>query len=485
MTRQRFNIRKICLTLVMSVVLLFIVFGSLVTSQIAASFLATSQAALPPYHPPTHYGTFYLYIGNSPGLWDEDYRTDMRAVLQQAQALSLTTIVQGFPNILADDNRENDWLIFLDEAESLEIKVVAHLILGGDNEEPCIYNSSTEQFDCSALKHFLDVVGHHPALIGYVGSHEPLQEFDSDQLRNLYTDMKTYAPNLLLANYMSDIYWFEQNSHLFPNRTFSDGICDICMIWYYPFRYIEGAPVFETTEVDNLLMNNIPLIKQRDPDAQIWFLGQTFAYDDHPRQLRMPTPVEMADLYPFVMQHPVDGFLWYAWRHGTYDLNLGDPSADEQQDILNDISDEFLLTTDLVLQQQFIALKDEILPDDVLTYTLTYTNNGPEKASGVSLQTHIPDLFYDAQALGTSGPTITRIAGTTYTWQIGHMEPRESGMVTLTIKITTNLEDRLTTTTVATISSSTIDTNLSNNWDATELVMGYYHVYLPILLKNS
>jgi len=68
---------------------------------------AARLASTPYFYPPSSYGTLCLYVGNSPGLWGEDYRDDMRAVLQQARALSLTTVFQGFPSALADEGRED------------------------------------------------------------------------------------------------------------------------------------------------------------------------------------------------------------------------------------------------------------------------------------------------------------------------------------------------------------------------------------------
>ena len=481
------KVKKLCLALLMGATLLLTTLSFLghIGRAAQASEPNLPLPGTPYYYPPSAYGTLYIYNANSPGLWAEGYRTDMRLVLQQAQSLSLTTIVQGFPYALADESRENDWLIFLDEAKVVGIKVVAHLVLGGENEEPCLYNQMTQQFDCSALKHFLDVVSGHPALIGYVGSHEPLQEFESSQLRTLYAEMKAYAPGLLLANYMSDMYWFEQRPDLFPGRDFSDGICDICMIWYYPFRTVDSQPVFETTQVEDLLENNLPLVRENDSDAQVWFLAQSFAYTDHPRNLRMPMPAEMAALYQLVMQYPVDGFLWYAWQHGTYDANLGDPEMADQHDELDVIAENFLMEADLALQQTLLTRLTTILPNDVLTYVLTFANNGPQKASGVVIENIVPPIFQEPLMVGSSGVAITQTSGTTFSWDVGSLDTNQGGRLTVTVRVNPDLQTRVSITNLAVISTTAIDKNLGDNRANLNLVIGYYNVYMPLIVVHK
>lgn len=437
------------------------------------------------YYPPADYGTFYLYVANSADLWNEAHRAEMRAVLQQVQALSLTTVVQGFPNVLTSLGRESDWLIFLDEAEAAGIKIVAHLVLGGSNEDACSYNTSSGQFNCTALKHFLSHVHDHPALAGYVILHEGLQRFDSDQFRAVYNEMKGLYPDLAIANYMGDIYWFEQHPDLYPNRTFGEGICDICMLWYYPFRYLDGEAVFETAQVENLIDNNLPLIQAGDPDARFWFLGQAFEYEDHPRNLRMPTRDEMIELYQLVMQRPIDGFLWYAWQHGTYDLNLGDIGAQTQREELPIIAEQFLREADLIVTQAFVDNLPEAWSGDVLTWTLHFTNTGPEPAWGVSIENAIGVPLVEPQVLGSSGVAVTRSVGITFAWDVGVLQVGQGGVLTLTARVDPELPERVQIVQPAVISGTTTDQNVVNNESNIRLEVGHYRLYLPLTLSNQ
>jgi hypothetical protein len=140
------------------------------------------------------------------------------------------------------------------------------------------------------------------------------------------------------------------------NRTdgwaFSDGMCDICIVWYYPFETIDNQPVYNEDQVTAVVQSNLDLITARDTDAQVWFLGQTFAATNQSRELRMPTSAEMEALYLRVMEYPVQGFLWYPWNHtGVYDQVLCDPDFGEQQEMVGDIGNTYAHLTKLYLPE--------------------------------------------------------------------------------------------------------------------------------------
>ncbi len=266
--------------------------------------------------------------------WTAADRPAVRENLEYLQALGVNTIVQAFSSDLIGTAREKDWLIFLDEAARADIQVLVRLW------PPIEWDG--QAFDFQAVGRFLAVVQDHPAFLAYAGLHEPLEQFDSDQLRDFYTGVKRVAPDVKIAHYMGDMAWFEQ-SWRFPNRAFSAGICDICIVWYYPFRYVEGQPVFETEKVRETLRTNRALMDERAPDAQLWFLGQVYTLHQHKRDLRMPTPEEMEMLYTIVESGGADGFLWYPWLHGNCDQVLSDPDMEPQRQAVYDIYEKFVL----------------------------------------------------------------------------------------------------------------------------------------------
>ena len=101
-----------------------------------------------------------------------------------------------------------------------------------------------------------------------------------------------------------------------------------------------------------MLQTNLDLVQTRDPDAELWFLGQTFASTSTPRELRMPTAAEMEQLYLQVMEQPVDGFLWYPCNHTeVYDQVLCDPGFEDQQDRVGAIG-----TTYVTLSKQYLPV---------------------------------------------------------------------------------------------------------------------------------
>lgn len=280
--------------------------------------VATSSPTVTTVRP---YGVTYVYPKIE---WSEADRPAIRERLEYLQELGVNTIVQAFSSDLIGTDREKDWLILLDEAERYNMKVVVRLW------PPIEWDGET--FDFHAIQSFLSVVQDHQALLAYAGLHEPLERFNSDQLREFYVGVKKQAPQLAIAHYMGDMALFEEDLRLrFPGRNFKVGICDICIVWYYPFRYTDEQPVFEEDIVRETIQNNRRLIDERAPDTQLWFLGQAYALHKHKRHLRMPTPEEMERLYRVVQSQQVDGFLWYPWLHGNCDQVLSDPEMEPQR----------------------------------------------------------------------------------------------------------------------------------------------------------
>ncbi len=277
------------------------------------------------------YGVVYAYSKSD---WSEADRQDIREHLEYLQGLGINTIVQVFSSHLIGTGREKDWLILLDEAEQINMHVVARLWPLED------WNG--QEFDFQPIQSFLAVVQDHPALLAYLGLHEPLEQFDSDQLREFYAGVKSLAPELPIAHYMGNMALFE-NSSRFPNRDFTAGICDICIVWCTPAGHRDGKPSFEEAEVHETLKENRKLVDERAPGAQLWFLGQTYALQAHRDQLRMPTPQEMEMIYAIAEQEGADGFLWYPWLHGNYDQVLSDPDMEPQRQAVRHIYETYIL----------------------------------------------------------------------------------------------------------------------------------------------
>jgi hypothetical protein len=330
------SIRSIVISCVLAIIILGGVVAGLTPVEATGLFSPLAYYV----HRPADYGVVYLYPFAA-SAWDPGDVDDMEDVLLDARDMGLTVVIQPFPSALVGSGDEERWNLFLDEAQAVGIDVVAYLWpdynFTGDPDDP---------FDYSYLKPFLDEVGDHPALRGYIGLHEPLEEgkgISDDELRSFYTEMTSYAPGIELAHYMGDIAYWEDRRSSSDGWTFSDGMCDICIIWYYPFRYVGGAPVFEEDLVPPVVQSNLELVRARDPDAVLWFLGQSFTQSTHWRDLRMPTSDEMKALFRLVMQEPLDGYMWYPWNHtDVFDDVLSDPGMEDQQEMVSEIADEYL-----------------------------------------------------------------------------------------------------------------------------------------------
>lgn len=263
------------------------------------------------------YGVVYPYKREN---WSEKDLWIIRKQLENVKSLGVNTVIQTFDSQVVD-GREN-WLIYLDEADRVGIQVVAQLypISGQDGVE----------YDFLLIRDFLEIVKDHPALIAYLGFHEPLENYTTDQLRKFYVQFKSIAPQTPLAHYMGDMHWFDQNSR-YPGREFSSGICDICIIWYYPAISNQNQPLFMAKQLRNSIKQNRQLVDQRAPNSQLWFLGQAFTYEDPDTPLRMPTPQEMELIFSIAEQEKVDGFLWYPWLHNLYQQVLSDKDLESQR----------------------------------------------------------------------------------------------------------------------------------------------------------
>jgi hypothetical protein len=296
---------------------------------------ATATPSLQPTEIPTEtppagqgalaYGIVYPY---PPGEWPEGERPAIRQHLVELRRLHVDTVLQVFSSRISGEEQEKGWLIFLDEAQNAGIQVIARLYPANER--------SGSTFDYTTIRRFLNVVAGHPALLAYLGLHEPFEDYTSPQLQDFYREIKTIAPGLPVAHLLGDIAAFDQSTR-FLNRKFSGGICDICFISYYPAQLEQGKAIFDRDALVQLLQANRSLVSERDPTAQLWFLGQAFALADSHPIFRMPTPAEMEELFTVARQEGVDGFLWYPWIHEAYDQVLGDPQSQAQQEAVGEI----------------------------------------------------------------------------------------------------------------------------------------------------
>jgi hypothetical protein len=283
------------------------------------------SATQAPPRTPASYGVVYPY---PEGDWDTTEHEAIRERLGYVQALGVNTVIEAFSAELIGTGNESNWLVFLDEAERAGIQVIARLYPEAKWDG--------RKWDLDAVQSFLSVVQGHPALQALLGLHEPFEQYTGEQLRKYYSSVKGLAPELPIAHYMGDMTEFDK-SWRYPGREVTSGICDICIVWHAPAIVQNNRAVFEEKEFRRTLRDNLELIRERAPGAELWALGQAYSLSDYDPPLRMPTPKEMAAEYRVAEEEQVDGFLWYVWVHNLYDEVLGDPAMAPQRQVVQDV----------------------------------------------------------------------------------------------------------------------------------------------------
>ncbi len=101
-----------------------------------------------------------------------------------------------------------------------------------------------------------------------------------------------------------------------------------------------------------------------------------------------------------------------------------------------------------------------------ITYTLTFTNNGTILATGVVITDQMP-ISLTNFSVG-SNKTITATGMSSYVWQIEDLAVGETGLITITAQISSNLTPGSFTNT-ASIDNTVLDYNPTNNSDSVAL----------------
>ena len=281
------------------------------------------------------YGIVYSY-GN---VWGEAERPAIRERLEYLRSLGVNTVVQLFPSEFINSGREEDWLIFLDEAQGAGLRVVTRLDRGNPWDG--------RQFEFDKIQSFLAVVKDHPAFLAFTGLHEPMELFNGDQMRYFYSTVKSFAPDVPIVNLMGNQIAKAERNPARADRRFTDGMCDICIFYYYPFQEKGGQPVFQRETLVEVINTTVELVRSRDSDAQVWFVTQAFASPQHRLRLRMPTADEMLELADIVLaDRKVDGFFWYQYqkpgRRPEGFQALGDPEMSAQREAVKEIFEGYV-----------------------------------------------------------------------------------------------------------------------------------------------
>ena len=132
--------------------------------------------------------------------------------------------------------------------------------------------------------------------------------------------------------------------------------------------------------------------------------------------------------------------------------------------------------------EKFADAPEEIEPGDLLTFTLTFINTGPDTAIGVVLTDLIPSVLINPTVVYSSPEVIAQQAGTPFSWTIANLLPHSGGEVVVRAQVRWDAEVPVAFFNRAEIASSTPDLALWNN--RTWIGVGTSRIYLPIVLHR-
>jgi uncharacterized repeat protein (TIGR01451 family) len=125
----------------------------------------------------------------------------------------------------------------------------------------------------------------------------------------------------------------------------------------------------------------------------------------------------------------------------------------------------------------------EVVPQDVLTYTLSYTNAGPGLAQNVVLSAVLPSVLVSPTVVYADPGVISQHVGITFAWTITRLWPYTGGEIQIRAVVDAAAVPPITFLTLAEITASTPDFVPWNNraW----VGIGLDRVYLPLLLRRD
>ncbi|MFC2030577.1 FG-GAP-like repeat-containing protein [Chloroflexota bacterium] len=117
-----------------------------------------------------------------------------------------------------------------------------------------------------------------------------------------------------------------------------------------------------------------------------------------------------------------------------------------------------------------------------VTYTLVYTNSGPQRAADVVLVDDVPDALVNL-AFASTGASIVEVGAEPYTWEVEDLEPGSGGVITITGVVSNQLTGVFSATNRVTITHAELDLEPGNNSSKITITVDADRPIQPVLVE--
>ncbi len=125
---------------------------------------------------------------------------------------------------------------------------------------------------------------------------------------------------------------------------------------------------------------------------------------------------------------------------------------------------------DLVMSKEVVSATT-VAPGDVMTYTLSFVNDGNSAATGVVVTDDLPAELTELRV--ESDVSLSPVAGTAYHWGVADLAPAEGGMITLTAVIQPQQDQGYSFGNTAAIATTAQESDLGDNEASVYVTVNY------------
>ncbi len=149
-------------------------------------------------------------------------------------------------------------------------------------------------------------------------------------------------------------------------------------------------------------------------------------------------------------------------------------------------SDTESTTVNVVVDLEINKVVDDssVDPGQRITYTVSFSNNGPSTATGVVITDQVP-ISLSNISTSNSGVNIVPTGSFSYVWNVDDLDPGDGGTITIGGDVTTTLSGAASFTNTAEITGSNSDSNINNNSSSVKVSVPEAQVEIGKFVNNA